>query len=91
MTRRTNVLVAFLVLVIVILGGFLVYAFVIAPSISGYVIEKQNEGVQFALASVFQTAGNCQQVPLTFNNQTINLIAVECLQQAQAQAQAPLA
>ena len=83
--KKMKVLVAFLVLIIVVIGGFLIYTFVIAPSISGYVVDKQNEGVQFALVSVFQAAGNCQQVPLTFNNQTINLVAVECLQQAPVQ------
>jgi len=88
MVKSINLLVGFLVLIIIVLGGVLIYMFVVSPSITGYVTEKQNEGVQFALASVFQAAGTCQQVPLTFNNQTINLIAIECLQQ-QAQAQAP--
>lgn len=91
MARGINVLVMILVLVIVILGGFLIYAFVISPSLTGYVVEKQNEGVQFALASVFQAARNCQQVPLTFDNQTINLIAIECLQQAPPAALPPSA
>jgi len=87
MARKLSILITFLILIIVVLAGVLIYAFVVAPSLTGYVVEKQNEGVQFALTSVFQAAKNCQQVPLTFDNQTINLVAVECLQQ---QAQVPL-
>ena len=47
------------------------------------------EGVQFgfeqAILQVVNQAATCQQVPLVFNNQTINMIAVECLQAAQQQ------
>jgi len=37
-------------------------------------------GYEQAVAQLFQGAIACQQVPLTYNNQTINLVAVECLQ-----------
>ena len=46
-------------------------------------------GYQQAVLQLFQQALTCQPVPLYFNNgtanQTVNLIAVECLQQAQNQ------
>ena len=45
-------------------------------------------GYEQAVSQMFQQAGSCQQVPLTMQNQTINIIAVECLQQAAAQQQA---
>ena len=41
-------------------------------------------GYEQAVAQLFQGAVACQQVPITYNNQTINLIAIECLQQASA-------
>ena len=43
------------------------------------------QGAQFgyeqAVVQLYNGASQCQQVPLTYDNQTINLIAVECLQQ----------
>lgn len=38
-------------------------------------------GYEQAIGQLYQSAVTCQQVPLTLNNQTINLVAVECLQQ----------
>ena len=38
-------------------------------------------GYEQAISWLFQQAGSCQQVPIMYNNQTINIIAVECLQQ----------
>ena len=92
MANKTNVLVGFLLLVIVVLGGVLVYLFVIQPAVTGYTVDRQTEGYQFAILSVMQNAASCQPVPLTYGEQTINLIALECpqiqqiLQQAQTQA-----
>ncbi len=37
-------------------------------------------GYEQAVAQLFQQASSCQQVPVFFNNQTINVIAIECLQ-----------
>jgi hypothetical protein len=36
-----------------------------------------------AVGQLYQEAIKCQPVPVTFNNQTINMIAVECLQKSQ--------
>lgn len=36
-------------------------------------------GYQQAIIQLMQQAATCQQVPVTFQNQTINMIAVECL------------
>ncbi|MBU2104782.1 MAG: hypothetical protein KKF67_03340 [Nanoarchaeota archaeon] len=38
-------------------------------------------GYQQAFVDVANAAVTCQQVPLTVGNQTINIIAVECLNQ----------
>jgi flagellar basal body-associated protein FliL len=40
-------------------------------------------GYEQAIIQIAQQAITCQQVPLNIENQTINIIAVECLQQAQ--------
>jgi len=36
-------------------------------------------GYEQAVSQLFQQAQSCQQVPIFVNNQTINIIAVECL------------
>jgi Tfp pilus assembly protein PilO len=41
-------------------------------------------GYEQAVIQLVQQALTCQQVPIRVQNQTINIIAVECLQQAQA-------
>lgn len=38
-------------------------------------------GYQQAIIQIMQQASTCQQVPMFAQNQTINMIAVECLQQ----------
>jgi hypothetical protein len=70
-----------LLLVIGILVLFLVYLFVVKPQITGYVVNAQNQGYAFAIASVMQQAATCQAIPLTLGNQTMNLVWIDCLQQ----------
>tara|TARA_Y100000310_G_C20239637_1_gene604014 strand:- start:295 stop:552 length:258 start_codon:yes stop_codon:yes gene_type:complete len=38
-------------------------------------------GYEQAGIMIFQQATSCQPFPITYNNQTINLIAVECIPQ----------
>ncbi len=85
MANKKNVLITLLVAVIVVMAIILVYIFLVRPSVTGYAVDKQNQGIEFAIVSIMQQAATCQPVPLTFGNQTINLIAIECLQQAQQQ------
>jgi len=40
-------------------------------------------GYEQAIIQLIQQASTCQQVPITVGNQTINIIAVECLQKSQ--------
>lgn len=87
--NKNKVVVLALIAIIVLLLGFIGYTFLIKPAFTGFVTRGQNEGVQYAILSIMQQAATCQTVPLTFGNQTINLIAVECLQQAAAQQSQP--
>lgn len=83
MAKTTGIVIGILVLIIVVLGIFLVYAFAIRPAITGYAAERQFEGFEYALVSIMQQAATCQPVPLTYENQTINVVAIECLNQPQ--------
>ena len=87
---RNKTLIWVLIAVIVVLTSLVIYMFAIKPAITGNAIRLQNEGVTYAVASIMQQAASCQPVPLTLGEQTINMIAVECLQQAQEQTQQPL-
>jgi hypothetical protein len=90
MVNKTGLLIGFLVLVIVVLLGIVLFAFWVKPTIDGYVVEKQVDAQNIILNNIVEQAARCQQVSLPFRNQTINLIAVECLQQPPQQVQAPL-
>ncbi len=83
MANRTNILIIVLVLVIVVLAGIMVYAFVIKPSISGYNVQRQSEGVELTYNFIMQRAAACQPTTYNYNNRTVTLIALECYQQGQ--------
>lgn len=86
---KTGVVIGILFLVIVVLLAVIAYAFLVRPALTGYVTERQVEGFEFAIVSIMQQAASCQPVPLTYENDTINIIAIECLQQPQQPAEAP--
>ena len=48
-------------------------------------LEGAKFGYEQAIIQVVQQAATCQQVPLIVGNNTLNIIAVDCLQQAQQQ------
>ena len=88
--NKTALVIWLLILVILILLVLVAYVFLVRPALTNYALDRQNEGVEFAIASVMQAAAQCQPVPLTYNNQTINLVAMECPAiQACLQQQAP--
>jgi len=79
--NKTGLIMKILVLIIAILIIVIVYAFVVRPVITAKAIETYNSGVEYAIFTVMQQVATCQQVPLTFGNQTMNVVWVECLQQ----------
>ncbi len=81
--RNYRLLFLITIFIVIILLGVLVYSFVIKPSINSYAIGLQNEGFEYAVMSVIEKVAppNCEQVPLYTKNQSVNVIAVECLQQ----------
>ena len=73
-------------IVIVLLILFILGMLIVKPAIQNKNEEMVNAGIQYAIVTLMQQAATCDVVPLTFENQTINIIAVECLQQ-QAEVQ----
>lgn len=74
MAERTKVLITILVLVIVILLGVVAYAFVISPAISGYTVQKQNEGVQIAVNAILTQLQQNGYVQIPVGNKTLILV-----------------
>jgi len=88
MANRTNILMAILVLVIVILAGIMVYAFVIKPKISGYNTQKQTEGVQIAVNYIVAQLQQNGFVQIPIGDQTLILVPYSPPQQ-QVQQEIP--
>lgn len=79
--------ISLIILIILVVGAFGYIGYDKYSEISqGKQALVFNQGIQSAVIQIAQSAATCQQVPLTIGNQTINLIAVECLQQAAAPA-----
>ena len=74
MANRTNVLIAILVVIIVILAGIMAYAFLIRPAVTGYTVEKQNEGVQIAVNYILAQLQQQGFVQIPVGNQTLILV-----------------
>lgn len=81
MANRTKVVIVFLVLIIVLLGGILAFTFFIKPKVTGYTTQRQIEGAQILYLDIVRTVTQCQSYPLPVGNQTLHLVALECLQQ----------
>ena len=83
--KRDKLILA-LVIVVLVLLAVVGYIFLIKPAISGFVVSSQTQGVQYAILSIMQQAAKCDSsgVPLTYQNQTIHLVALECYKSAPA-------
>ena len=84
MDRAKNI--QLIVLVILVIGAF---GYIGYDKFTDINEAKQvsifNQGAEYAIVQIAQNVATCQQVPLIVGNQTINLIAVECLQQQVAE------
>lgn len=82
MNKTTIVIIVMAVLLVVAIGyvGYDVYSEAQMVKQAEIYQIGASYGYEQAVTTMFQQAGSCQQVPLTINNQTINIVAVECLQ-----------
>jgi hypothetical protein len=79
MKDKRDLLIWILGIIVVALLLLLAYIFLIKPALNGLVVEGYYLGQEEAVSSIVQYAKTCQQLPLTYGNETINIIAVECL------------
>ncbi len=78
--KKSNRLVIILSILVVILSLIILYTFVAKPVMTGYVSKAQNQGWEYAFFVIMNEAATCKPVPLTFENYTIEVIAIDCLQ-----------
>ena len=89
--QKTVMIVLFAVIAALLL--LVIYAFAVRPAINGYATKVYNQGVQYgvenAVVTIMQQAAACSSsgVPLTYQNQTLNLVALECYKGTQQTAQ----
>lgn len=76
MADRTNVVIGFLVVLVVVLAGILLYTLVIKPSISGYAVKYQQQGVQIAVSAILTQLQQNGFVQIPLGNQTLYLAPV---------------
>lgn len=83
---ETKHIVIGLGIIVLILGGYIVYE-LYSDNLEKKAIENQQLGYNFLLNNIIIKTSNCEQYPIQFFNseinqtQEINLVAVECLQQ----------
>ena len=85
MADKKKVLITLLVAVIVVMAAILVYVFVIGPNITGYAIDRQNEGVEFAIAAIVSQIQQNGFAQIPVGNET--LILVPYIPEGQSQQQ----
>ncbi len=81
---KAKVLVTVLTLLVVVLGMLVVYAFVLRPAMSGYIVKSQNDG---AMALISYMVSQIQQQGYTqipVGNQTLVLIPYQSPQSESA-------
>ena len=81
MNKQTTALIIVVILLVLAVGYIVVGKYQQSQTQKQLAIYQQGAqlGYEQAVKQLFQQAVTCTQVPITFNNQTINLIAVECL------------
>ena len=75
--NKTKIVLSLIIIALVI---FIVSWMVIRPLIVNHNNKMRGQGVEYAVVTIMQQVATCQQVPLNFENTTINVVAVDCLQ-----------
>lgn len=81
MTKQRIIMLVLLILLVISIGYIVNDKYQTKKQEEQLTIFQQGAqyGYQQAVLQVAQQAATCQQVPLQIQNQTINMIAVECL------------
>jgi Tfp pilus assembly protein PilO len=84
MKDKNKIIITVLVILLVLAVGYIFMGKYLQwkqnKELSIYQVGLQ-DGYKQTITQIFQIASKCQQVPLSVENQTINLIATGCLKQ----------
>jgi len=80
---KRDVLILGLGIVVILLAIVLCYIFLVQPALNGLVVEGYSIGQEETVSYIMEYAKTCQQLPLTYNNETVNLVALECYQESE--------
>lgn len=86
--KGTTITIIILAVLLVALGsyfGYTQYSKLAEEKRTGLMQQGAVIGYQQAVVDLYQQALTCNPVPVKIEDKTINMIAVECLQQAQQQ------
>lgn len=74
MKNKTITIITLSIIILVGLSLFLIPKYNINQQEKGFKI-----GYEYAVVNVMQEVSTCKQVPITYNNYTLTIFAVECL------------
>ncbi len=79
---KDKIVLRILILLVIILAVLVGYAFVLEPSLSGYAIKSQAQGMEYVVYTLLTQSSPPNCVPTEFNlgNMSGNFIATECLE-----------
>ena len=81
--NKTGLIMTVLLLLVIILGAMVLYAFVVKPTFSGYIVDAQNQGINYTINIILNQLQQQRYVALPVGNQTLYLAPFNP-QQAQA-------
>ena len=82
---KTGVVIGILVLLVIVLAGAVAYAFLVKPAVTGYVVNAQNQGIQYTIGTIVSQIQQQGYAQLPVGNQTLYLAPFNPQQQAQQQ------
>ena len=87
MADKKKVLITILIAIIVVMAIILAYIFLIRPNITGYAVDRQNEGIEFAIAAIVSQIQQNGFAQIPVGNET--LILVPYIPEGQSQQPQP--
>ena len=79
MKKEELVAVILILVVTLVLVGMVIYTLSLRPTISGHLVDAQNDGYQYAISQIIDQVSTCQEVQLAYGDKIVNIISVDCL------------
>ena len=90
MANKQKALMWIMFIVIVVLAVIVVYAFVVKPAVTGFAVDRQNEGIAFCMQNIVDQVQQNQFVQLPIGDGRTLILVPQQIVEPQQQQQAPL-